>query len=64
MHLSLMDGIVFGPLIIPRYAMAGLVDPYRCQECTQPIKAGDQYGWLGDGPVCVPCADRLEAKHR
>jgi hypothetical protein len=59
-----MDNIVFGPLTIPRHVMDRGMDPYRCQECTRPVKEGDRYGWIDDGSVCGPCADRLEAAHR
>lgn len=64
MHLPLMDSIVFGPLIIPRYVTGQCSEPYRCQECTRPVKEGDRYGWIEDGAVCEPCADRLEAAHQ
>lgn len=58
-----MDSIVFGPLIIPRYVMATAVDAFRCAECTRALRGGDRYGWIEDGAVCEPCADRLEAEH-
>lgn len=59
-----MDNIVFGPLTIPRYTMPPGCDPYDCPECKRCIKAGARYGWINDGSVCEPCADRLEAGHR
>ncbi|MFF0183516.1 hypothetical protein [Streptomyces sp. NPDC005244] len=58
-----VDTIVFGPLIILRYKLAGTADAFRCTECTGAVKDGELYGLLNDGIVCDPCADRLEAEH-
>ncbi|MCX4912845.1 hypothetical protein [Streptomyces sp. NBC_00687] len=65
MHLRVaVDSIVFGPLMIPRHVMGRGMIPRPCQECPREITEGEPYGWLNNGAVCEPCADRLEAEHR